>query len=203
MSDVETKEKIMQIATILFADHGYDGTSVRDIAKLAEVNVASVNYYFSSKENLFQEILKKGYKDCSEEVKNLFIKNEGNLENALVDCFRYFIDRHHNLVSHFKMLMTSQHSHLVISEGSEDATFGPPGGMTIAAALRAECPDSNDEDIYWGLSTLFSHIVHTAIIHTCCMKSNQNVPFSSLEDQERALRRLTQVVLSDLKKNKA
>lgn len=203
MSDIETKQKIMQVATVLFADHGYDGTSIRDIAKLAEVNVASVNYYFSSKEKLFQEILKSGYKDCSEEVKKLFEKNQGNLEESLVDSFRYFLERHHNLISHFKMMMTAQHSHYDISEGTEDASFGPPGGMTIAEALRKECPYSNDEDIHWGLKTLFSHITHLSLIQSCCMKNNKDVPFSSIPDLEKGIRRLTRLVLQDLKVNKS
>jgi len=43
MSD-DTKDKIIKAAKILFASKGYEGTSVRDIAKAAEVNVASVNY---------------------------------------------------------------------------------------------------------------------------------------------------------------
>jgi AcrR family transcriptional regulator len=52
-----TKEKILNTAHKLFADHGFDGASIRDIATAAEVNVASINYYFNSKENLFQQSL--------------------------------------------------------------------------------------------------------------------------------------------------
>jgi len=46
--------KIMESAEKLFAAKGFDGTSVRDIAESAGINVAMVSYYFGSKEKLFE-----------------------------------------------------------------------------------------------------------------------------------------------------
>ena len=48
---------IIRAAEELFAKHGFDGTSVRDIAHHANVNVAMISYYFGSKENLFESIV--------------------------------------------------------------------------------------------------------------------------------------------------
>lgn len=53
----EKKVKIMDVAERLFAENGYSGTSVREIAKQAEVNVAMISYYFESKEKLLSAIL--------------------------------------------------------------------------------------------------------------------------------------------------
>ena len=47
----------METATDLFAGKGYEGTSIRDIAEKASVNLAMVNYYFGSKEKLFENIV--------------------------------------------------------------------------------------------------------------------------------------------------
>jgi AcrR family transcriptional regulator len=44
--------QIIEVAERLFAEHGFDGTSVRDIATEAGVNVAMISYYFGSKEKL-------------------------------------------------------------------------------------------------------------------------------------------------------
>ena len=49
--------EILQVAEKLFAEEGFDGTSVRDIAKLASVNVAMISYYFGSKEKLLESII--------------------------------------------------------------------------------------------------------------------------------------------------
>jgi len=52
-----TSEKIISAARKLFEENGFDQTSVRDIANLAGVNVALINYHFESKENLFLAII--------------------------------------------------------------------------------------------------------------------------------------------------
>lgn len=52
-----TQDKIIQTATRLFLEKGYDRTSVRDIASKAKINVSLMNYYFRSKEILFETII--------------------------------------------------------------------------------------------------------------------------------------------------
>ncbi len=55
----EVKDKILKEAQKLFIENGFKGTSVRDIAKASETNVAMVNYYFQSKYNLFEIIFEE------------------------------------------------------------------------------------------------------------------------------------------------
>lgn len=52
-----TKEKIIKTATKLFAQKGYDGTSIREISRSAGVNVALISYYWGGKKELFQAII--------------------------------------------------------------------------------------------------------------------------------------------------
>ena len=54
---MKTKQKLVQVSGRLFAQHGYDGVSIRDIAKAAGVNLGAVTYHFGSKESLFGEVL--------------------------------------------------------------------------------------------------------------------------------------------------
>lgn len=49
--------EILNVTEKLFAEKGFDGTSVRDIAKAADINVAMVSYYFGSKEKLLDAII--------------------------------------------------------------------------------------------------------------------------------------------------
>jgi AcrR family transcriptional regulator len=46
--------QIMEAAEKLFAEQGFAGTSVRDIAEAAHVNLAMISYYFGSKEKLIE-----------------------------------------------------------------------------------------------------------------------------------------------------
>ena len=52
----EKQVHIMENAERLFADHGFAGTSVRDIAEAAGVNLAMISYYFGSKEKLMESM---------------------------------------------------------------------------------------------------------------------------------------------------
>lgn len=49
----DTRELILRTARAVFAEHGYDGTSLRQIATVAGVDAALIHHYFSGKEQLF------------------------------------------------------------------------------------------------------------------------------------------------------
>lgn len=51
-----TEEKIKQAATKVFMEKGFDGTTTRDIAAEANINLALLNYYFRSKQKLFDSV---------------------------------------------------------------------------------------------------------------------------------------------------
>lgn len=52
-----TEVKIIEVATELFAQKGFEGTSIRDICKIAGVNISLISYYFGGKEELYKKIV--------------------------------------------------------------------------------------------------------------------------------------------------
>jgi AcrR family transcriptional regulator len=56
-STPETKEQILIAAERLFAEHGFAGTTLRNVVSEAGVNLAAVNYHFGSKEALFGAVV--------------------------------------------------------------------------------------------------------------------------------------------------
>jgi len=54
-----TKDRILDSAERLFADLGFDATSLRLITSDAEVNLAAVNYHFQSKESLLDAVIER------------------------------------------------------------------------------------------------------------------------------------------------
>jgi AcrR family transcriptional regulator len=185
--------KIIEVARILFATNGFDGTSIREIAGKAEVNVASVNYHFSSKEKLFHEILLKGHADCSADIQEMASRGL-ILEDLLVEVFRYFQTKSHDLLSHFKMMISMDQK--IFPQGEEP---GPPGGKAIIEMILKEAGSKiSEEDLHWALKTLFSHTIHMSLMYNCCFKTNA-VPFSSREDIEKGIKRLSRAILRELK----
>ena len=53
-----TRERILKTAVRLFAERGYEATSVRTLATKAHVNQAAINYHFKTKDGLYREILR-------------------------------------------------------------------------------------------------------------------------------------------------
>ena len=57
-----TRDRIVEAAGQLFSEHGFEGTTVRDICQAAGANVAAVNYYFRDKERLYIEAVVRAHK---------------------------------------------------------------------------------------------------------------------------------------------
>src|SRR5260370_22098769 len=64
----DTQFRLLQAAGQIFAEKGFEGTTVREICQLAKVNIAAVNYYFRDKERLYIEAVKDACRQDAERV---------------------------------------------------------------------------------------------------------------------------------------
>jgi AcrR family transcriptional regulator len=64
----KTREIILKVALELFGAKGYSRTTMRDIAKQAEVSVGNAYYYFQSKEEMILEVFVRSQRDA--EIRN-------------------------------------------------------------------------------------------------------------------------------------
>lgn len=86
-----TKERILHAAEDLFAQHGFAGTSLRQVTSRADVNIAAVNYHFGSKENLVNEVFKHRMDDMSEKRLSALAKAVENDSSDLEGILLAFI----------------------------------------------------------------------------------------------------------------
>ena len=56
---ISTKDKLLEAASRLFSQRGFDATSVRDICLEAGVNNALVNYHFGDKRSLYHAVIER------------------------------------------------------------------------------------------------------------------------------------------------
>ncbi len=54
-----TRERILRTAERLFAERGFNGVSVRELAAAAQANIASIGYHFDNKEGLLSEVYRR------------------------------------------------------------------------------------------------------------------------------------------------
>jgi AcrR family transcriptional regulator len=82
MSGPDTKQRILDAAGTLFAEHGFPATSLRQITKLANVNLASVNYHFGSKDGLLRELVVRCIEPINQERTRLLDAAESEAGDA-------------------------------------------------------------------------------------------------------------------------
>jgi AcrR family transcriptional regulator len=58
-SNNTTAARLLDIAEVLFSEHGYALTTVRDIANRAKVNQALISYHFQNKKGLFNAVFER------------------------------------------------------------------------------------------------------------------------------------------------
>lgn len=112
---MDKKTQIIESAIELFAEKGYEGTSIRDLATKADVNVAMINYYFGSKEKLFESMvqLKAAYtKDMLEEIVNNNELSEIEKLDRIIDAYvtRLFSNRKFHRVIHHEIMLNERES---------------------------------------------------------------------------------------------
>ena len=78
----EKQIQILKVAEKLFSENGFDGTSVRQIAKTAEINVAMISYYFGSKEKLLAALLFYRTSDFKMELESVLSTEKGYFEKV-------------------------------------------------------------------------------------------------------------------------
>jgi AcrR family transcriptional regulator len=71
-----TKTRILDAAELLFMEHGFEATSLRQLTTAAGVNLAAVNYHFGTKEELFQAVLTRRLDPMNQERIELLARVE-------------------------------------------------------------------------------------------------------------------------------
>src|SRR6516165_3670481 len=61
-----TRQRLLEAAEQIFAEQGFEGTSIRAICKQANANIAAVNFYFRSKQGLYNEAVKYAHRGCTQ-----------------------------------------------------------------------------------------------------------------------------------------
>lgn len=90
--DISTEEKIKNAARKVFHEKGYGQARTRDIAEEAGINLALLNYYFRSKEKLFDIIMKESLQEMFGLIVNIVNAEDINLSDKIDMIVTRYID---------------------------------------------------------------------------------------------------------------
>lgn len=200
--EVDTKLKIMAVANELFARSGFDGVSIRDIAQAAEVNVASINYHFNNKLNLFHSIFEYNYRWMEDAVKE--IGKDENLDTAhmAAELFKIFSQNGHSLINSFNLILNEQLSPPQDSLSREGEPFGPPGNQVLLNVITKEVGESVSlEEREWAMRMIFSNIFHNAVmVNTEYLKRKcAGEPWMEDDVKERNMKKMGEAIVNSIK----
>ncbi len=84
--DENSKTRILEAATKLFAQKGFDGTSIREICKKANVNLCMISYYWGGKQELYNGIIENLLERQIEYSKNFLDLNKNPKSMSIDEC---------------------------------------------------------------------------------------------------------------------
>lgn len=94
-----SRQKVIDAASVLFFQKGFHGTSVRDIADKASVNVSLISYYFKSKQGLLEFSVTQYYEAYLQAMEDILQQTEslsaGDKLNKLVEAIIHYKQENH------------------------------------------------------------------------------------------------------------
>ena len=166
-----TEQKIIDTATVLFAQKGYDATSTRDICSAAGVNISSISYYFRGKEELYQKIVESITGNVILHMQSAFSSEEihkafGSMsKNQKIELFLGMIE---HIIDYFYSDKISIHSIMIIfreqiTSGVNLNAIGYKMFKKLLASILEK--DENDKEVIFRCLTIFGQI-HSARVLT-------------------------------------
>lgn len=92
VNDSSTEEKIKKAARSIFHKKGFAAARTRDIAEEAGINLALLNYYFRSKEKLFNLVMLETFQNFFESISQVFNNPDSSLEEKIEEFASNYID---------------------------------------------------------------------------------------------------------------
>jgi AcrR family transcriptional regulator len=166
--DTGSRDRLIRAAARLFAEHGFDGVSVRQIAAAAEANSALVGYYFRGKEGLLFEVYRALSEPLTEErMRRLEACSARGTAPALEQVIEAFVrpaldattGQEGQVFTRLRAMLAGRHSDLlerVVAERFDAST-------TRFVDVLSQClPHLTRAEVFWRFHFLLGAIYYTA-----------------------------------------
>ncbi|MFG1494639.1 TetR/AcrR family transcriptional regulator [Halobacteriovorax sp. ZH4_bin.1] len=161
-----TRDIILATASRLFADRGYDNTSIRDIAKEADANVSAINYHFKSKAGLYAEVLNENVLRMRERLDEIKGKLTST-EDLAIEIYKYFMDESNTFFNSMKLFLmnTLPLDEAIMPPTCLEEPMGPPGTHVLMELIQKEIDYTGDQEkLIWAARNIMHNIIIISLV---------------------------------------
>ncbi len=195
-SNMETMQKVVDSAVVLFNKNGFSGASIGDISKHAGVSKGILYYYFKNKDELYLHCTKKCIEDFRSYL-NQKLKVDDNNELLVHEFLRLrisFFEEHPNYSNLFLNILAKKPDHLSF-ELTEVRKEFKEENLRLIIKYLSKLPlgkGVTNEDISTFISVLQSYSATIAETHSDAENSH---------DRERVILRMATIFINGLKED--
>lgn len=164
----ETRTRILDAAEELFMQHGFEGTSMRQLTARAAVNLAAVNYHFGSKHALIEAVFRRRLDPMNiERIAELDrLESSGNLSPESI--IRAFVRPSLRLVEdskggsrNFIRLLGRTYTEPTKSVRALIGQMYAPAMERYKSALERALPQMPRDELVWRMHFMFGTLAYT------------------------------------------
>ena len=186
------RQRIINASRELFSEVGFESTSVREIAKRAGVNLASINYYFKSKKNLLAEIFLLNFEAFSKNVGVMYESRESwDIEDFALGIFDLLNQKNDEFYSAFRIFLNNGVSIPESLDGENPGYVGPPGGKFFTKVIDSNCgvevPSWKRE---WLMRTLYNNVVWEFVMLQTSYAKSTNTNFLNRDESTKRIKNI-------------
>jgi AcrR family transcriptional regulator len=190
-----TKERIVEEASFLFGKYGYNGTSIRDIAKRANVNVAAINYHFINKQNLYKEILSEIFNRTNELLKRLASGGSWTTQSFITDLYERLTTRENELFNNIKIFLSPSPTGPQIK--NDDGLIRMPGEEALALVMEQEHSAMDTSMRKWATQTILRQLVQAATLINYSSTEEEPVLAETIDREKISLGRTVKAIVKE------
>lgn len=202
----DKKQHLINKAVQLFAVNGFDGTSMRDLATSADVNLSMINYYFGTKEKLLENLVETR----NEATKGILDEIAHNTRISGIEKINIIIENSVNRIFSQRDFQKIVHQELMLNnrEQLQDTIVNLlyPNSLIIQDIIQAGIESGEFKEVDAGLTvasimgTIHQLVQSRKLCNKFLEKDNSYIPYDDPEFRKRVINHLLQLAQNHLLK---
>ena len=180
VKDENSKTRILEAATALFAQKGFEGTSIREICKKANVNLCMISYYWGGKQELYQGIIENLIEKQIEYSKSFIDLNKKTKDMSVDECINLLMTIADKFVDFFYTNISTDLIVLLLKEQQKPDFLAQSPVLDYMKAVVARIlnKDVNDRLVIFKTLFILSQVNSPMIIQAFLLRQHEQKEFT-------------------------